>query len=424
MRIGYLMQADSVDMSEVSGPQVHVQSVVRGLERRGHKVRLLSIQQGQIQWCDDLLCWHAARFGFSRSLLFRAVESVLRGLQSRLRLPFFRFFDSLRFADACTLALADADVLYERYGLMNYGGLLAARRLGVPLVLEVNGDMVDEYGQKGIHLSRLQWVFIHVISRLMFASASHIVSVGEKLTEKLVSRWHARPDKISLIVNGTDYDLFAAPRDADAVRTRFGLRAMPTVVYVGGFFQWHGLDMLLQAVHDLQAHGVDAQLVLIGDGPERERMGGRAAALGLGERVVFTGLITQAAVADILAVADIAAAPYQNWTETTGMKIFDYMASGKAIVATSFDGQHTLLEHLRSGFLIQPGSQRQLTDAIETLLRGDDLRAQLGRNAQAKILHNFTWDHTAAKIEAVCNGAIGLRRAPGAEPAQPAGERS
>ena len=104
----------------------------------------------------------------------------------------------------------------------------------------------------------------------------------------------------------------------------------------------------------------------------------------------------------------------------TGMKIFvTWRPSHRGYI----DDGHTLLEHLRSGFLIQPGSQRQLTDAIETLLRDGDLRAQLGRNAQAKILHNFTWDHTVAKIEAVCNGVIG-RRAPAAEPAQPAEERS
>ena len=85
---GYLMQADSVDMSKC--PARNTCSRWCAGRRRGHKVRLLSIQQGQIQWSDDLLHWHAARFGFSQSPLL--ARSVLRGLEplALAVLPFLR----------------------------------------------------------------------------------------------------------------------------------------------------------------------------------------------------------------------------------------------------------------------------------------------------------------------------------------------
>jgi hypothetical protein len=97
LKIGYIMQANAVDMSVVSGAQQHVKAVIGGLEKRGHRVRVVAIQQGQIQWTDDLSEWHSAEFGFSESRLLRLIESPVRAIQSRLQLAFLRFFDSYRF---------------------------------------------------------------------------------------------------------------------------------------------------------------------------------------------------------------------------------------------------------------------------------------------------------------------------------------
>ena len=400
------MQADAADMSQVSGPQLHVQAVIQGLRKRGHRVRLVAIQGGQTLWTDDLEHWQPGAFGFSQSRPFRLVESALRGIQSRLRLPFLRLFDSYRFSEACVAALRGYDVLYERYGLLSTGGLMAAKRLGVPLVLEVNGDHVGEYQSLGIRLSRLQWTAVRLIARYLFRHATRLVASGEGLRDQLVGRWAVRSSKIAVIANGTDYGLFAAPRDPAAIRDKYDLGQGPIVVYVGGFHPWQGVDVLIAALAGVRREDEHASLVLVGDGTERSQAERQVADLGLGGAVRFLGARSPGEVAEVLSASAVAVAPYKRQAETTGMKIFDYMAAGKAIVASAWGGRHSVLTHMETAVLVQPGDPGQLADAILLLLRDDALRARLGGNAQALAARAYTWDHTAASVEDLCLAAL------------------
>ena len=136
MQIGYIMEANSVDMLSASGPQQHVRAVIEGLIKRGHTVRLLAFQDRQLQWTDDLRIWNSAGDAMNMGVLFRFVEKPVRFLQHRLHLPFFRFFDSVRFSQACRSVFKDFDFLYERDGTMSYGGVIASLRLGIPILLE------------------------------------------------------------------------------------------------------------------------------------------------------------------------------------------------------------------------------------------------------------------------------------------------
>lgn len=406
LKIGYVMQADAADMSQISGPQIHVQAVIQGLRRRGHQVRLVAIQGGQTLWTDDLEHWQPCAFGFSRSRAFRLVESPLRAVQSRLHLPFLRLFDSYRFSDACVSALRGYDVLYERYGLLSTGGLMAAKRLRVPLVLEVNGDYEEEYRNLGIRLSGPQWGVARRITEGLFSGAAHLVASGEGLRHRLVERWRVPPGKVTVVANGTDYALFAEPRDPVGVRAAYALPSGPIVVHVGGFQPWQGVDVLVAAFAQVRGRHPDASLVLIGDGPERPQAERQSAGLGMAGATLFLGTRRPGEVAGVLSASEVAVAPYKQRAETAGMKILDYMAAGKAIVASAWGGRHSVLTHMETALLVEPGHQGELADAILLLLRDEQLRARLGANAQALARRAYTWDHTAARIEDVCRAAM------------------
>ena len=127
LRIGYVMQTGSPDLSSPSGPQMHIYETIHGLQRLGHQVRTVAIQNEQIVWSDDLKCWSPVKFGLSQMRAFRLFESALRRIQTELRLPFLGLFDSFRFADACYQTLKGYDILYERHGWMGYGSVIASR---------------------------------------------------------------------------------------------------------------------------------------------------------------------------------------------------------------------------------------------------------------------------------------------------------
>lgn len=410
LKIGYLWQSASADLTQNSATTLHIKAVIEGLERRGHSVTLVTFEQGAIQSTSDRLNWQPADLGLNQHRAFRLFERGVRGVQSRLRLPYLNLFDSFRFSEACISALADCDLLYERYWPLNYGGVITARRLGIPLVLEINGELSEDYAHLGLQLSRLQWATLGLMVRLMFRQVAHSVAVGERIKTQMAERWRIDPTRVSVIVNGTEYDLFAESRCAAQVRQAYQLPAGPLIGFVGGFKPWHGVEVLIRAFQQLHRHHPETGLVLIGDGPEREEMKHLVDSLGLNRAVRFLGRREIHEVAEILAAVDIATAPYCNRQETIGMKLFDYMAAGKAIVVSGQNQQNSVLEHLHTGWVVEPGDVHTLAEALCTLVEDPSLRARLGENAQHQAKAHHTWDQTVAKIEQLCFGILATRQ--------------
>jgi hypothetical protein len=116
LRVGYVWQSETADMSMISASVLHITAVIRALEKRGHQVRLITFWRGRPHWSDDLQSWNPIMSaGLSSAPGFRLFERLVRGLQSRLQLPFLRLFDSFRFSEACAAAATDCDILYERF---------------------------------------------------------------------------------------------------------------------------------------------------------------------------------------------------------------------------------------------------------------------------------------------------------------------
>lgn len=418
LTIGYLWQYDGGGVlwpddgsgkQPVSATAIHVRGVVEAFRRSGQQVRTVVLREGVPHWSDDLATWWPAAMPARARRSFRAFESAVRGVQARLRLPFVRLFDSYHFSDGCAAVLRGADVLYERYFILNYGGLIAARRLGVPWIVEVNGDLVEELVEQRLPASRAQWAAIRAITRLTLARADHVVAVSDTLRRRLIERWHVDPAKITAVPNGTDVDGFRDVEDGRAVRSRHSLGSGPVIVFVGNFMPWHGVPVLLEAFgHLVSANGTDATLALVGDGPLRAEMAAKASALGLGERVRFTGSLPHAEAAAILCASDIAV--LCNTMSPTAMagsplKLFEYMAAGKTIVASALPHICNVLSDGHNGVLVPPDDPAALAAAVAALIHDGPRRASLGNAARAEAVAKHSWDRVAADLLDVCDRA-------------------
>lgn len=393
LAIGYVWQHDTNRTPAVSASVLHLNAVVRALQSRGHRVRTMTLRDNRPSWSDDLETWTVCA-PHDRP---PAHESAIRGLQRRLHLPYLNLFDSERFARACAASLQASDVLYERFWIMNSGGVIAARRLGIPIVLEINGDVLEEYDALGIAISKSQRLALVRLNRWIFRRASHIVTVSEALRARMIERWQLPPEKVTSVHNGADVERFASLSSATQARSE----DRQTIVFVGSFKPWHGLAQLVSAFAELASDHPGARLLLVGDGPLRREIESQGALLGLSDRVELTGAVPHDEIPHLLARADVAVVGGDRWAFASPLKLFEYMAAGKAIAAPAASNIREVLEDGVSGLMYDPDDQGSLPATLDRLLRDGALRARLGAEARRVALARHSWSASSATLEEI-----------------------
>ena len=407
MKIGYLMQmGEDIRRPPFNGPANHVRQVVAELQRQGHQVRVLYGLNERLWQTDDLEQFVPVPAPVLQRGPLRLGERAVRRVQSELRLPYLAFFESLRFAAACRRALAGYDVLYERASWARYGGALAACWLGVPLVLEYNGDPLEDLEAKRIAPRGLQRLLSVALMRATLRAAAHIVATGAGWRRNLIGRWGVDPARVTTVENGSELTRLLRREQLRSFQPEADAGPL-TLVYLGGFYPWHGLSILLPALARACAQGYDLRLALIGAGVGLEETRQQARALGLEERVQFMGHLSAGQYAPILAAADIGLSPYCGWKEFSGLKLFDYKAAGLAVIASGQDGQPATLRHGVTGWIVPPCDEEALAAAIVRLAQDAELRRGMGQRArlEAEAIHG--WDHTARQLSAIFTQVVG-----------------
>ena len=409
MKIAYLLEgSEEIRRPPYNGPANHVRQIVKELLRRGHEVRVLVRIDGQIWRSDDMEHFTPLAGVPLDGGWRRLIEKVVRRVQSALKLPYWGYFESLRFAQTCQRELVGCDIFLERFSWMMYGGLLAAQRMHVPWVAEYNGDPLADLEAKHSAPQGLQRMISVGLTRWSLRQADHIIATGDGWRNSCVEDWGINPQKVSVIENGTE---LVELLDREALRAFQPVQ--PTqpvqVVYLGGFYPWHGIQILLNALHKALSQGVNIRLLLIGSGNGVEEAHQMVEELGLTEVVEFTGSLTAVQYAPFLAQSDLGVSPYCGWKEYSGLKLFDYKAAGLACIASGEDGQPATLDHGGTGWIVPPCNEEELTRALILLASQPELRRKLGQAARKDAEASHGWKHTVDKLEVLFDNLIGKR---------------
>lgn len=408
MKIGYLMQlGEDIQTPPFNGPANHVRQVVTELECLGHQVNVLYRQGGKLWKSSGLSAFQVMEpdhGGESRPPLS---ERAVRRVQSALKLPYAAYFESRRFSQVCQQELGDCDLLLERLTWMGYGGALAARSLKIPLVLEYNGDPLADLEAKGMAPRGLQLRLSSWLMRKNLSSAAHLVATGNGWRKSLIERWGVEPGRITVVENGTGLVRLLRREDLRSFTPGPDEPGDVTLIYVGGFYPWHGIDRLLLAVAKAASSGLALKVILIGSGQGLDQAKEQAAGLGLGGQVRFMGQMQAQEYAPLLAGADIGVSPYCGWEEFSGLKIFDYKAAGLPTIASGRDGQPDTLTHGRTGWIVPPCDEDALYQAIVQLAAEPELRRKMGQNARQEAEAVHGWDHTARQLERIFYSVTG-----------------
>ena len=325
----------------------------------------------------------------------------MRRIQYELRLPYIAFFESLKFAQACKKAFAGYDLLFERLSWMGYGGALASRKLNIPIILEDNGDQLADLEAKGIAPQGLQRRLSITVTGWAVQQAAHIVSTGDGWRLQFIRRWGVSDKKVTVVENGT---IVTDLLERGTLRSFRGLPASeqtPTLVYLGGFYPWHGVPILLGAFAQALETGNPLQLILIGSGTGEEKARELVANLQLEDTVSFAGHLAPTEFAPILANADIGLSPYCGWPEYSGLKIFDYKAAGLAVIASGENGMPATISPEKTGVIIPACDEDALTRAILRLSSDLDQTWQMGRAGRKEAEEIHSWEHTTQNLEKI-----------------------
>jgi glycosyltransferase involved in cell wall biosynthesis len=183
---------------------------------------------------------------------------------------------------------------------------------------------------------------------------------------------------------------------------------VPRVVAAGALIPIKGYDVLLEAFGELAASGVPFELLLAGDGPERNRLERQAISLGIGERVKFLGEIDD--VPALLSTAHIAVHPSRS--EGLSNTILEAMAEGLPVVATNVGGTPEIINDNRSGLLVPPNDAHSLAAKVRLLLDRPDLRAQLGSAGLEVVRQRFNVERVATQYEHIYESVLSAEPAP------------
>ncbi len=284
------------------------------------------------------------------------------------------------------------DFIYERYSLFNVCGVLAARLSSRPIVLEVNSPLALELRQEAeIRAAR----FAGWMERVTCNAADKVIVVTRSLARILVANG-VRESQLAVVPNGANRLHLETGRGSDELRRTLGLNGKIVIGFVGWFRRWHGLEFLIEAFTDSELRS-DAVLLLIGDGPAMPDLRALVERRKLEQSVVFAGPVLHEDIPPYLALFDIAVQPAAN-EYCCPMKILEYMALGKPIVAPRQENIGELLTEDEQALLFTPGDSTELRNALVKLTRDSALRTRLGSGAQAAIdERGLLWSRNAER---------------------------
>jgi glycosyltransferase involved in cell wall biosynthesis len=388
MRISYFNYHYDVEGIGI-GAATQVRDIAAALTRRGHQVDLqfrVPKQPGENKQYLGLkkIGW-ARRYGHIPRILLRNFAFLSRELQ---------LLDEFR-----------PDVLLTVCSYINFSALLAARMRRVPMVLFIEAPLEYEYQLLFSQYHRYprlgRW-----LEGLNVRGARQVISISDILKGYLM-RYGAPAQKIHVVPNGVDHQAFSPLQPDQELQSQWGLQNRLVIGYIGNFEFLGDLQRFFLSAQRLCAAHNQVIFFMVGEGRNKERIRQGAADFGLGERFLFPGGVPHTQVPRYLSLMDIVICPYREdyLFYNSSMKLLEYMATGKAVLAPALGQIKELVVDGYNGMLYEPGAPDAFERKLQELL-GSGTLPEMGINARKTIERNWTWDLQASRISRILEMAF------------------
>jgi glycosyltransferase involved in cell wall biosynthesis len=399
---------ESLKQGNLSTWSIHVYEVVSNLSELGHHVVLLNrdppryvnkIDISQQSWREHL---KKNLFQSRITRPFAGVVTILGLFLLELKAFISAFITIVREKERF-------DVIYRRSRVLNSEYILA-KLFKIPLVKEENGIYVDELkAQK--RGDRVSLWLIDKIERFTKPRTDRLIVVTSKLKEVLQKDFRVPGDKITVIPNGANIDLFK-PIDVMEARKELGLTENCSYIcFVGKLVEWQGLEFLLASIPLVLRTCPEARLLVVGDGLMKQKLVELVNLTGMSDKVIFAGIVPYSKVPLYINASNVcvfsATSDFRNnRMGTSPLKLHEYMACGKPVVTGNLEGDTQEIADSGSGLVVDSTNAEEMAGAFITLLKDEQVRREMGERARKLVVEKYSWRKNAEQVAEVCRSAI------------------
>jgi PEP-CTERM/exosortase A-associated glycosyltransferase len=333
-----------------------------------------------------------------RSALLNPLE-VIRGLTRR--------------ATAVARAVRP-DILHAHSPSLNgVAALAVARRLGLPVVYEVRALWEDgTVDQSRAVEGGWRYRTMRGLETWVLRRADHVTTICDGLRAEIVGRGIG-PGRVTVVPNAVDPKrLPASDRHDPDLGRRLGLVGARVVGFIGSFFPYEGLELLLRALPRILARCPDVRVLLVGGGMEDAALRRVVAELGVADRVVFTGWVAHDAVGAYYGLADLLVYPRLSNRVTelvTPLKPLEAMGQGRLVVASDVGGHRELIRPGATGWLFGAGNVDALANTVVAALGDPEGARRIRADARRFVETERTWEASVGRYVEAYRAALDRR---------------
>ena len=362
---------------------IHIAEMVNAFRQLGHEVKVIGPSIQHIEGIEQ------------NTKRYLWIKKIFRG-------PFYELaelgYNFVGYWNVCrAIKEFKPDFIYDRYIIFNYSVVAAGQKNNIPVFLEVNAPLAlerDHEKDEYLYFKKLAYF----LEKSICCTAFRAIVVSTPLKNYLIKQG-VPSSKLICLPNGVNTDTFTPVQKDKKILQKYCLNENDIIVgFVGILRPWHGLDILLQAISDIiNQERLRCKLLIVGDGPIRGELEHKIKDLSLAGKVIITGRVPHNEINNYIGLFDIAISPKTTFYASP-MKIIEYMAMAKPVVAPDIENIRDIIKNQETGLLFENGNPVSLAEAIKVLVSDESMRSSLGMNAFKHVKSVLNWKTNAKKI--------------------------
>ena len=303
------------------------------------------------------------------------------------------------------------DILHAHSPALNgLAALRMAKKYNLPLVYECRAFWEDAAVDHGTtQEGSLRYRLTKMLETYVFRHATAVTTICQGLRKDIISRGIVA-DKITVIPNAVDIEKFSygVAAEADLLK-ELQLDGKTVLGFIGSFYAYEGLLLLLEALPAIIKHRPEVRLLLVGGGPQQHLISEKVTALNLGDYVILPGRVPHDQVQRYYNLVDILVYPRMAMRLTdlvTPLKPLEAMAQGRLLVASDVGGHHELIRDRETGYLFKAGDQDSLAETVLAALEDQAHWEAIRQAGRRYVEAERNWRVSVANYQAIYSALL------------------